>query len=343
MAPATARQHSSPQAGFSGLFEFDDFDAIRGLAPGWDLTQFQIGQGPTHVRISMAQTSRMSLAVVGRSPGVLERGTPPPGMAALSINLRGSRFHGQGLHWGRDQLAFIPGGVQYEFLSTGPSTLFTVCVRQERLDEVIRGQSWAPFPASVAGPCFRFRDEAGRHALVGTWSRWLARARRNPETVCDTASVERMEEEVLRSVLSNVVPESDGPPLRPYRHLALRVESYIRRSLEEQITVEDICAATNASARSVHASFQMIFGIPPKAYWKALRLAGAREDLKRARKGVTVSDVAAKWNFFRFGYFAIDYRETFGENPRDTLHRTLRRRAAPGSSPDGRPFLSGDP
>jgi AraC-like DNA-binding protein len=75
----------------------------------------------------------------------------------------------------------------------------------------------------------------------------------------------------------------------------------------------------------------MIFGMPPKAYWKALRLAMAREDLRRARKGMTVSEVAAKWSFYRFGYFAIDYRQVFGENPRDTLQRALGRGAAPGA------------
>jgi len=42
-----------------------------------------------------------------------------------------------------------------------------------------------------------------------------------------------------------------------------------------------------------------------------------------------VSDVAAKWSFYRFGYFAIDYRQAFGENPRDTLQRALGRGAAP--------------
>ena len=63
----------------------------------------------------------------------------------------------------------------------------------------------------------------------------------------------------------------------------------------------------------------------PKAYWKALRLAAARQDLQRATRKTTVSDVAAKWGFFRFGYFSLDYRNTFGENPSVTLRRATGR------------------
>jgi len=329
MIPSMHRRTHTPRSGFTGVVEFDDFEAIRGVSPDWDLKHLQIGRGRSHARLSVAQTQRMLLAVVRRSPGILECGTPPPGTVTFTIILRGSRFLGQRVPRGRDRMAFVPQGVEYEFLSTGPSTLFTLCVSQERLDELALEQRGERFPATEPGPSLRFREGSSRDALLGTWSRWLAGAHRNPGLVFDRESAARMEEEVLLAVLDRTVPESQGAPPRPHRELALRVESYIRRSMEEQITIEDICAVTHASPRSVHASFQKIFGMPPKAYWKALRLARARDDLLNARRGTTVSDVASKWSFYRFGYFALDYRKAFGENPRDTLHRAVGPSGAP--------------
>jgi AraC-like DNA-binding protein len=227
-------------------------------------------------------------------------------------------------------MAVVPAGAEYELLATAPSTALTMAVNQMRLDEKSLEMWGRRFPATEIGPCLRFQSPAAKRGLVATWSRWLNRARRNPGMLLDPGIAARMEEEILHSLLCGVAPSSQVPPPRPYRGLALRAESFIRRSLEEQITVDDICRATNASARSVHASFQTIFGMPPKAYWKALRLSRAREDLRDAKRGTTVSEVAAKWNFFRFGYFSTDYREAFGENPSDTLQRARGRSAAPG-------------
>lgn len=320
----------TPRAGFSGVAEFDDFDAIRAVSPDWEMSHLQIGRGDANVRVVAAQTPEMLLAVVRRSPGILERGTPPPGTVTFTIGLRGSQFLGQRLPWGKDRVAFVPQGVEYEFLSTGPSTLFTLCVSKDRLDQVALEHLGDHYSGTEAGPFLQFQDGSDRGEILGTWCRWLAGARRKPGLVCDPGAAARMEDEVLRAVVAGTVPEVQSLPPRPYRELALRVESYIRRSLEEQITIEDICAAAHASPRSIHASFQKIFGMPPKSYWKALRLANARRDLLGASRGTTVSDVATKWNFYRFGYFAIDYRAVFGENPSDTLRRARWRSAIPG-------------
>jgi AraC family ethanolamine operon transcriptional activator len=330
MTDATRPRAYTPRAGFFGVAEFDDFDAIRAVSPDWDMLHLQIGRGRADARVVAAQTPEMLMAVVRRSPGILERGTPPPGTVTFTISLRGSQFLGQRLPWGQDRVAFVPQGVEYEFLSTGPSTLFTLSVSKDRLDQVALEHLGESYPGTEAGPYLRFRDGSNRSRILGIWCMWLAGARRKPGLVCDPGAAARMEEEVLRAVVDGTAPEFQGPPPRPYRELALRVESYIRRSLEEQITIEDICAATRASPRSIHASFQKIFGMPPKSYWKALRLASARQDLLSAGRGMTVSDVAVKWNFYRFGYFAIDYRAVFGENPSDTLYRARGRSADPG-------------
>jgi AraC-like DNA-binding protein len=314
----------------AGSFEFEDFEtAIRSAAPAWDLKYLQIGRGRARVRMNLAQTGQMVVAVVGRSPGFLERGSPPPGTATFSVLLQGTRLLGQRHPWDTGSMAVVPAGAEYELLATDPSTALTMAVNQKRLDERSLEMWGRRFPETEIGPCLRFQNPAARRGLVATWARWLNRARRNPGMLLDPGIAARMEEDVLHSLLCGVEPSSKVPPPRPYRGLALRAESFIRRSLEEQITIEDICRATNASARSVHASFQTIFGMPPKAYWKALRLSSAREDLRDAKRGTTVSEVAAKWSFYRFGYFSIDYREKFGENPSDTLQRALGRAAAP--------------
>src|SRR5512137_737658 len=316
------------QPTFAGRFEFDDFDAIQEIAPDWDQIHHQIGRGRSRARISISQTGRMTLAAVSRSPGILTSGTPPAGMTVFSINLQGSGLHGQRIPWERHLVGVNPPGREFEFLAPGPSTLIAIAIEQGRLDEEAFARSGELFPAAKeASLAFRFRDDSSRRAVVGACSSWLAVTHRRPEVLLDPATAARMEEEIIGAVLEHVAPQSIVQQPRPYRQLALRVESVIRRSLEEPLLVEDLCRATGASARAVHASFQQVYRMSPKAYWKALRLAAARDDLQHATRATTVAGVAAKWGFFRFGYFSVDYRNTFGENPSMTLRRVTGRAA----------------
>jgi AraC-like DNA-binding protein len=104
--------------------------------------------------------------------------------------------------------------------------------------------------------------------------------------------------------------------------------------------IDDICSAVHASSRALQNAFKHVYGIPPKSYQKALRLAAVRQGLKDGREGTTVSATAVRWGFFQFGYFAMDYRRMFGEGPSETLRsgRRVRPVVVPASlSPRSRP------
>jgi AraC-like DNA-binding protein len=66
--------------------------------------------------------------------------------------------------------------------------------------------------------------------------------------------------------------------------------------------------------------FRDLFGIPPHAYHRRLRLSAARRQLLRSWPGETsVTAVAMRWGFDHFGRFSVDYRRVFGESPIATL------------------------
>jgi AraC family ethanolamine operon transcriptional activator len=263
----------------------------------------------------------MELSVLSRAPGVLLRGSPPPGTTVVAVNLHGPALHLQRNRWERDLLGVVPRGGEFEIISTTPHTLFSLCVDQDRLDEAALTHWGQRFPARLPGAGLRFRDEASRRRLVATWARWLHRARRRPGTSTDPGLEAFLEEEVLGAVLGSVEPAVRPPPARPHREVALRAEAFLRRSLEEPVHIDDVCAVARVSRQTLHASFRAAFGTSPMAYAKSLRLSAARRDLERARRGTTVAAVAMRWGFFRLGYFSRDYRAMFGEKPSETLHR----------------------
>jgi AraC family ethanolamine operon transcriptional activator len=101
-----------------------------------------------------------------------------------------------------------------------------------------------------------------------------------------------------------------------------RALNHLAERLGEPLSVGELCRATRVSERTLRRAFLEKFEMPPKAYLKALRLLGAREELQTDRSSsVTITDVANHWGFWHMGQFAADYRRIYNELPSATLTR----------------------
>jgi transcriptional regulator GlxA family with amidase domain len=124
------------------------------------------------------------------------------------------------------------------------------------------------------------------------------------------------------------VASRDKRPAAPRGHrLARDAEAWLRENLTEPLTIGDLCAALRTSERTLHAAFREHVGTTPKAFVKALRLGAARQELLHPGPNTRVTDVALRWCFLHFGWFAHDYHARFGETPSRTLRRAARRPA----------------
>ncbi|MGB3666975.1 MAG: helix-turn-helix domain-containing protein, partial [Bermanella sp.] len=88
---------------------------------------------------------------------------------------------------------------------------------------------------------------------------------------------------------------------------------------ERAITLSELCEACHTSRRTLQNSFESILGLSPIQYLRYTRLNGVRRDLKQAKTGETIGDIAARWGFWHLGQFAKDYKNVFGELPKETL------------------------
>jgi AraC-like DNA-binding protein len=308
-------------AGAWGRVELDDFDAVASVNTAFTERYTQIGRGRAAVRAAIATTPRMQMVSVSRSPGVRIQGASSGTTSLLAIPIESPALHILGVPCLPGTLAYVPPAREYELLSALPHRVLAVAVDPDRLDTVARARWGVPMPRTCSGPCFRTKDPAAVTRAARTWGRWLVAGMHDPGMLLDPAAAERMEEEVLGAYLDAVHPEPGQGPATPRRELARRAEAFIRDSLREPTRIDDICSAVQASTRALHNAFKQVYGIPPKSYQKALRLAAVRQELLAGRPDVTVSATAVKWGFFQFGYFAMDYRRMFGEGPRETLRR----------------------
>jgi len=56
-------------------------------------------------------------------------------------------------------------------------------------------------------------------------------------------------------------------------------------------------------------------------YLRLVRYSKARKDLLDSDpKKTSVSEIAAKWHFWQFGRFSVEYKSLYGESPSETLN-----------------------
>lgn len=100
-----------------------------------------------------------------------------------------------------------------------------------------------------------------------------------------------------------------------------RAIAFIDNQAHLPITIADIAAAANVSARAVQLAFRRHLDITPMGYLRNVRLACARADLLAADPGqVTVTEVAYRWGFPSSSRFGRYYRQAYGSTPVQALH-----------------------
>jgi len=81
--------------------------------------------------------------------------------------------------------------------------------------------------------------------------------------------------------------------------------------------LHNLCRAGRASQRAVEYAFGSAFGGGPKQYLKLLRLNEVRRTLKaKSVNGISISETAHTFGFWRMGHLFTNYRNLFGETPR---------------------------
>lgn len=126
---------------------------------------------------------------------------------------------------------------------------------------------------------------------------------------------------LLESHPSNYSEHFQPQPCKIAPHHVRRVEQFIIGNTDQDITLEQLVEVGGVSARALFDGFRRFRGTSPMAFLKAVRLERAREDLRNARSGDSVTTIACRWGFYQFGRFAAEYKRMFGELPSETLRK----------------------
>ena len=222
---------------------------------------------------------------------------------------------------------FGPGEV---FLAAQPDKSFAARVDQTRLQTIgldlpllARVSDEPPLEAIR-----RFRADALPVAQTDFWQRAVTYA---TSTLSRPGAEAPLVLDALRRLLASAaltafIPEvafdvprdrTDATPTTVRRAVA-----YLEANPDLEIGVADVARAAQVSIRALQLAFRRHLDTTPMAYLRRVRLDRVYADLAAADpRETTVTAVTARWGFPAVGRFSADYRNTYGEYPRDTLRR----------------------
>lgn len=313
------RPESPFQAGFGAVLPASSVEEHAANSVGWSLEFDQLGRGRFAGAIAMALGAQAQFATNGFQPGLMVRGSAPPGTVVLGVMLAGAavaRFRAAPLR-DADLMAVRPGE-EIDLRVSGPGRIFTATLQPERVQEFFEAVLGFSLDEASAGggltssvsPDARQQEfeRIGVDHVLGS-----------PGHLADPVVACQFEEKVIHALCCGLRPARRTARQAGSLALACRAEAFLRANLDGQVTIRDLCAATGASERTLHESFRRHLGTTPKAHLKLLRLHAVRRALLRAEPGMSVRAVAMRWGFFHPGWFSHDYRAQFGCLPTETM------------------------
>jgi AraC family ethanolamine operon transcriptional activator len=224
-----------------------------------------------------------------------------------------------GLALNKNDIMCRPGNIEFELTTPDAFDIYGVVISYDKLMD----------QANKQGVELNWQDILHNERLnipentLNAINYLLARLLNN-EAANENATPDHLTQDlILMGLLEVFSQESPNQTIHTsYQHRKTIVNdarAFLQNHHERAITLSELCEACHTSRRTLQNSFESILGLSPIQYLRYTRLNGVRRDLKQARTGETIGDIAARWGFWHLGQFAKDYKGVFGQLPSETL------------------------
>jgi AraC-like DNA-binding protein len=276
----------------------------------FDNINLQIGQyGAGHIAYATSDKERsgMVFKISGEYPTICN---------GYDIDNKSFMFYGKNSEY----MATTNGSCKWTYITFKPDYL------EESLLEPL--QLHLDKKRNISSYLQKIKEEVYLHSFYAIVNEITEIAISNPLVFQNTDTVQGMEWSLLDSqmlVLSNTLNSNEKNSDRgkkSHEFIIMNSIEFLKANSYKPIHVLDLCSALNVKIRTLYYAFQEFYGLSPIRFLRLLRFAKARRDLLYADPvGTTVTDVAAKWHFWHFGRFSVEYKALFGESPSETLNK----------------------
>ncbi|MCL1633969.1 helix-turn-helix domain-containing protein [Luteimonas sp. SX5] len=199
-------------------------------------------------------------------------------------------------------------------------------IERERLQQAAEGRLGRPLAIPISGWYCNDTPPSASDALCRTVRAVLDDASRWGPTV-DDGRVAAQGSLLLGAFLDAVGGDRSAPGLQTRGEWMVRrrdetirkAECFLKAQLDRPFDSRSLATLLGIGERRVERLFHEAYGLSPSRWHHIARLNAARLALLQAEDGERVTDIASRLGFGHLSRFSSEYRQIFGEYPRDTL------------------------
>jgi AraC-like DNA-binding protein len=213
-------------------------------------------------------------------------------------------------------MPFTGGGAGYEVRNTGiPDDVMSAAIAEIDEERTSADLTFASFVPRSPAAAAQWR------AVVDNLSSTPA------DTACDSLAEREASRLLAHSLLHTFQNNIVGNAPLSARDMRDATQATVRRAqgvidarAQDDLTLADLARECHVTPRALQYAFRRHLDCTPHAYLRRVRLDLVHQTLREGSVA-GVGDAAARFGFFNPGRFAAEYRQVFGENPRQTLVR----------------------
>ena len=295
------------------VLELQHPNDIADLTP-WQIDFRQLDAGRIRTSVTVRGSSTMSVLNIAMTGRVHQRGASPSGWTTFGIPKKGTIKTWQGQDIAGDSLLAFGDRNGFDAVSYNGFSGNVVSFDTQRLEVFARACGFNLPGDNQAFPRMAHGEGAVRLRRLESGIRDLLI---QSETPWSDATEEALLLDALTILLGSDVHHDTHRAWTRRRSLNRAID-LMSATLEEPVSISEICRQSGASWRTLDRAFNERFGMGPKTYYIRQRLNGVREELLSGSGTETVVNAANRHGFWHMGQFAREYRRFFGELPSHT-------------------------
>lgn len=309
--------------------EARDADEHAHNLTAWEQSYDQLTHGPFHGVLTELQMPRMQVFREHTSQAVRQSCRIWPDALWFGVPRQaGQEARINGRMGAADTIMVRPGGCEFELLTPADYAIYGIVVRRDALQGAARQMGChIDWPQLDRAEVLHV-SEAARLACLQTLALLVSPPGAAGDHYLPAAGVAQAEQAVLRAVLvmldTGAVDKAASNSFRRRQRVVLQARDHLLDHRDQLVTVPELCERLHVSRRTLQYCFEDVLGISPLQYLRAIRLNGARRELRQSLANAqTVGEVAAHWGFWHLSQFASDYRKLFGQSPSQSLRQRM--------------------
>jgi len=309
-------------------YEITDAESYATVLRGADVEISQLEPGPLrghHLRVGLPSGD---ISWIVTNLPLRGHGRFPAGVWTLSLVTRTASHSLQhGVEVRPGSLFCHRPSAEHDGIYGRDFSVVCLGMREERFAETVRNEF--PELSDRLGERWRVYEPAEdkRRELIAQFEQAATILRTDERVRRSSAAMAVMQDELLAAFLEALAEGITPSHMLALSHAAAlvrRAEELARESDGRPLSVGDLCVGCGLPRRTLNHAFQQVRGMGPATYLRRLRLNQVRRSLRQPRANAepkSVAEIALDHGFWHPGRFSGQYRELFGESPRESVRR----------------------